>query len=74
MLPNLRMINNLGRFWQNHGDDNLRKEHQLLIDNPYASADYGKAKMIAVIRGGHKIPLLKVETFMQASLMASCGT
>lgn len=39
----------------------------------YAGADYGKAKMIAAIRGGHNIPLLKVETFKQAALMAACG-
>ena len=39
----------------------------------YAGADYGKAKMIAAIRGGHNIQLLKVETFKQAALMAACG-
>lgn len=39
----------------------------------YAGADYGKAKMIAAIRGGHNIPMLKVETFKQAALMAACG-
>jgi hypothetical protein len=39
----------------------------------YAGADYGAAKMIAAIRGGHNIPLLKVETFKEAAYMAACG-
>jgi len=29
--------------------------------------------MIEAIRGDHNIPLLKVETFKQAALMAACG-
>lgn len=32
LLPRLQTDPQLGRFWQNRGDDGIRREHQLLID------------------------------------------
>lgn len=39
LLPRLRSDAQLGRFWQNRGEDGIRREKQLLID--YLSANAG---------------------------------
>ncbi|MCB1931666.1 MAG: group 1 truncated hemoglobin [Candidatus Accumulibacter sp.] len=39
LLPRLRADGQLGRFWQNRGDDGIAREKQLLID--YLSANAG---------------------------------
>jgi hypothetical protein len=39
----------------------------------YAGTDYGKAKMLAAIRGGHSVAILRRDTFKQAAVMAACG-
>ena len=39
LLPRLRADEQLGRFWQNRGDDGIAREKQLLID--YLSANAG---------------------------------
>lgn len=41
LLPRLRADEQLGRFWQNRGDDGIAREKQLLID--YLSANAGGA-------------------------------
>jgi hypothetical protein len=38
LLPRLQADPQLGRFWQNRGDDGIEREHQLLIDYLCASA------------------------------------
>ena len=38
LLPRLQADSQLGRFWQNRGDDGLAREKQLLIDYLSASA------------------------------------
>ncbi len=38
LLPRLEADAQLGRFWQNRGDDSVAREKQLLIDNLCASA------------------------------------
>ena len=38
LLPRLQADTQLGRFWQNRGDDGIAREHQLLIDYLCASA------------------------------------
>ena len=38
LLPRLQADPQLGRFWQNRGDDGIAREHQLLIDYLCASA------------------------------------
>jgi len=38
LLPRLQADSQLGRFWQNRGDDGLARERQLLIDFLCASA------------------------------------
>ena len=38
LLPRLQTDSQLGRFWQNRGDDGLAREKQLLIDFLCASA------------------------------------
>jgi hemoglobin len=38
LLPRLRADSQLGRFWQNRGDDGIAREKQLLIDYLCASA------------------------------------
>jgi hemoglobin len=38
LLPRLQADTQLGRFWQNRGDDGIEREHQLLIDYLCASA------------------------------------
>ena len=32
LLPRMQADSQLGRFWQNRGDDGIAREHQLLID------------------------------------------
>ena len=39
LLPRLQADNQLGRFWQNRGNDGIAREKQLLID--YLSANAG---------------------------------
>jgi len=41
LLPRLQTDSTLGRFWQNRGDDGIKREHQLLID--YLCAESGGA-------------------------------
>lgn len=38
LLPRLQADPQLGRFWQNRGDDGIAREHQLLIDYLCAQA------------------------------------
>ena len=38
LLPRLQQDSQLGRFWQNRGDDGVQREKQLLIDFLCASA------------------------------------
>ena len=38
LLPRLQNNPQLGRFWQNRGEDGIKREHQLLIDYLCASA------------------------------------
>jgi hemoglobin len=38
LLPRLKADSQLGRFWQNRGDDGIAREKQLLIDYLCASA------------------------------------
>jgi hemoglobin len=38
LLPRLRADSQLGRFWQNRGDDGIAREKQLLVDYLCASA------------------------------------
>lgn len=38
LLPRLKADPQLGRFWQNRGDDGVEREHQLLIDYLCSSA------------------------------------
>ena len=38
LLPRLQRDSQLGRFWQNRGDDGIQREKQLLIDFLCASA------------------------------------
>jgi len=39
LLPRLQSDSQLGRFWQNRGDDGIKREKQLLID--YISSNAG---------------------------------
>ena len=39
LLPRLQADSQLGRFWQNRGDDGIAREKQLLIDFLCSSAD-----------------------------------
>ena len=39
LLPRLQNDSQLGRFWQNRGDDGIAREKQLLIDYLCSSAD-----------------------------------
>ncbi len=39
LLPRLQSDSQLGRFWQNRGDDGIKREKQLLID--YLSSNAG---------------------------------
>ena len=39
LLPRLQSDSQLGRFWQNRGDDGIKREEQLLID--YLSSNAG---------------------------------
>jgi hemoglobin len=55
LLPRLQSDERLARFWQNRGEDGLRREKQLLIDFLCASADgplyYGGRDMKTSHRG-----------------------
>ena len=58
LLPRLMSDARLGRFWQNRGDDGMRREKQLLIDFLCASAGgplYYTGRDIALSHKGMKI-------------------
>jgi len=58
LLPRLRRDALLGRFWQNRGDDGVRREKQLLIDLLCASAGgpvYYTGRDMALSHKGMKI-------------------
>lgn len=58
LLPRLMSDARLGRFWQNRGDDGVRRERQLLIDFLCASAGgpvYYTGRDMALSHTGMKI-------------------
>ena len=58
LLPRLMSDARLGRFWQNRGDDGMRREKQLLIDFLCASAGgpiYYTGRDMALSHKGMKI-------------------
>jgi len=67
-LPRLESDSQLGRFWQNRGDDGVAREKQLLIDYLCASAGgpvYYTGRDMKVSHVGMKISESDWDVFMQ---------
>ncbi len=68
MLPRLQADPQLGRFWQNRGDDGIAREKQLLIDYLCASAGgpmYYTGRDMKLAHKGMKIREQDWEIFLQ---------
>jgi len=68
LLPRLESDTQLGRFWQNRGDDGVAREKQLLIDYLCASAGgpvYYTGRDMKVSHVGMKISESDWDAFMQ---------
>ena len=68
LLPRLESDSQLGRFWQNRGDDGVAREKQLLIDYLCASAGgpvYYTGRDMKVSHVGMKISESDWDAFMQ---------
>ena len=68
LLPRLESDSQLGRFWQNRGDDGVAREKQLLIDYLCASAGgpvYYTGRDMKVSHVGMKISESDWDVFMQ---------
>jgi len=58
LLPRLKADPQLGRFWQNRGDDGIARERQLLIDYLCSCASgpiYYTGRTMALVHKGMKI-------------------
>lgn len=76
LLPRLQADAQLGRFWQNRGDDGIAREHQLLIDylcNSAGGPVYYTGRNMLTTHKGMQISESDWDLFMQhagASLQA----
>lgn len=67
LLPRLEQDSQLGRFWQNRGDDGIAREKQLLIDYLCASAGgpmYYTGRDMKTSHKGMKISASDWSTFL----------
>ena len=68
LLPRLQADSQLGRFWQNRGDDGIAREKQLLIDYLCSSAGgpvYYTGRDMKLIHKGMKISESDWSIFLQ---------
>ena len=74
LLPRLQGDSQLGRFWQNRGDDGIAREKQLLIDYLCANAGgpmYYTGRDMKITHKGMKISMLHKAPGTQANLRIS---
>jgi hemoglobin len=75
LLPRLMSDAQLGRFWQNRGDDGLRREKQLLIDFLCASAGgplYYTGRDMATSHRGMRITESEVSRATSTKFCRAC--